>query len=377
MNPPPAISVTAPSTSVNVSTSIEASYPADDCKDSHDLDLPVPPMSIAVNKRSAKVLSIPVSSVTFERASTQPARAPLSAVNIHNGSTVVACPGLSRAESVTFVRKELITFFVSCTSLNLPIMPQSFFQSAFKKKKPDSAVPECRVEVDMRLPTEKIVHHHQATEPRRCKNPTFAMGFTIPIPIADGNSAWTLYFRVQQTDKGYEKCVADAEVTCSVLMESFRQGSPVVHSPLRMADSHEGVLSLTFGRISPVKHTLLPTQNMLIHMYSFEEKTIPTFVQQKQRIVATEELSEVGYASQLPRLFLRQAKKEINAAHHYWSVRYNNARKTVLRFDNEDDALANGCDVYRIDIIAASDLKVPSNVRALDRQSNHDDRRGT
>ncbi|OQR81406.1 inositol-3,4-bisphosphate 4-phosphatase [Thraustotheca clavata] len=274
---------------------------------------------------------------------------------------------MSRGDSERPIRKELITMFVACTSLNLPSLPQTFFQSVFKKKKAESLIPEVRIEVEMRRPTDTLVVHYQATEPRRSKNPSFTIGFTIPIPLSTKtpkaiHGTYCLYFRVMQTDVGMEKVVAQAEVTCSMLMENFRQGSPVVHLPLEMAGSKEAILSLTFGRVFPVKHSVVPTQNMLLHMYSLNPEQDAKDIPSKKTLVATEEVLEVGYHTAVPPVFLHQAYKEIEAVHRLWKTRYNNARKKDLDFDTPEEALANGCDVYAIEVISGRGLKLPPNL---------------
>ncbi|OQR98330.1 inositol-3,4-bisphosphate 4-phosphatase [Achlya hypogyna] len=273
----------------------------------------------------------------------------------------------SRADSERPIRKELITLFVSCSNLNLPALPQTFFQSVFKKKNSESSTPECRVEVEMRRPDDTVVEHLQATEPRRSRNPSYTMGFTIPIPLSTKTlvgvkTTYNLYFRVMQTDVGLEKVVAKAEVSCATLLDSFRQGAPFVHLPLAMAGATDAILSLTFGRVFPVKHSVVPTQNMLLHMYSLTPAKDAKDIPSKRTLIATEEVLEVGYHASVPPLLLHQAYKEIEAAHRLWTIRYNNARKSAMDFASAEEALANGCDVYAIEVISGRGLKLPPNL---------------
>ncbi|EQC33211.1 hypothetical protein SDRG_09195 [Saprolegnia diclina VS20] len=274
---------------------------------------------------------------------------------------------MSRTDSERPIRKELITLFASCTNLHLPALPQSFFQSVFKKKNSEASTPECKVEVEMRRPTDNIVVHAQATEPRRSRNPSYTMGFTIPIPLSTktprGSAAsYSLYFRVQQTDVGLEKIVARGEISCATLLESFRQGSPVVHMPLAMTGTSDAILSLTFGRVFPVKHSVVPTQNMLLHMYSLNPEKDAKEIRSKRTLVATEEVLEVGYHASVPPLLLHQAYKETEAMHRLWTVRYKNARKSAMDFASDEEALASGCDVYAIEVISGRGLKLPPNL---------------
>ncbi|KDO29118.1 hypothetical protein SPRG_06174 [Saprolegnia parasitica CBS 223.65] len=274
---------------------------------------------------------------------------------------------MSRTDSERPIRKELITLFASCTNLHLPSLPQSFFQSVFKKKNSEASTPECKVEVEMRRPTDNIVVHAQATEPRRSRNPSYTMGFTIPIPLSTktprGSAAsYSLYFRVQQTDVGLEKIVARGEISCATLLESFRQGSPVVHLPLAMTGASDAILSLTFGRVFPVKHSVVPTQNMLLHMYSLNPEKDAKEIRSKRTLVATEEVLEVGYHASVPPLLLHQAYKETEALHRLWTIRYKNARKAAMDFTSDEEALASGCDVYAIEVISGRGLKLPPNL---------------
>ncbi|ETW01225.1 hypothetical protein H310_06813 [Aphanomyces invadans] len=265
-------------------------------------------------------------------------------------------------------RKELISVFVACTNLNLPQLPQTFFQSIFKGKTPDSNLPEIRVEVDIKPTSDANKSSsvfHNTTEALRVRNPSFSMGLTIPVPISKANSEeYHLYFRVVQTDVGMEKTVATTEMMCGVLLESFKQGSPVVHLPLLTNASHEAILSLTLARVFPIKHNVLPTQNMLMHMYSFDEpkRKDPSshLVAEKTPLLASEELVEVGYVTSLPPIFLQQCTDEMVAAHRLWSVRYANARKSALLFESPDEALANGCDVYAVEVISGKGLTLPA-----------------
>ncbi|RHY89044.1 hypothetical protein DYB35_008084 [Aphanomyces astaci] len=268
-------------------------------------------------------------------------------------------------------RKELISVFVACTHLNLPQLPQTFFQSIFKGKKPDTNLPEIRVEVDIKpvgddAAKASTVFHH-TTEALRVKNPSFSVGLTIPVPVSKANSdEYHLHFRVVQTDVGLEKTVATTEMMCGLLLESFKQGSPVVHLPLLASTSQEAILSLTLARVFPIKHNVLPTQNMLMHMYAFpqpkrKDTSTLTLVEQAP-LLASEELVEVGYATSLPPLFLQQCTDEMVAAHRLWSVRYANARKSALLFDSPDEALANGCDVYSVEVISGKGLALPADL---------------
>ncbi|KAF0690263.1 Aste57867_18337 [Aphanomyces stellatus] len=265
------------------------------------------------------------------------------------------------------VKKETIPLFVACTNLNMPNLPQTFFQSIFKGKKPDSNLPECRLEVDLKPVNDpKSVLFHQTTEARRAKNPTFSMGITIPVPLAKPNSdEYHLHFRVVQTDIGMEKTVATTELMCGMLLESFKQGTPVVHLPLSMAGNQEAILSLTFARVFPIKHTILPAQNTLMHTYAFPEpkdKESKTTGATKAPLLASEEIVEVGFATSIPPLYLQQCHREITAAHKLWSVRYNNARKTALEFATDEEAMANGCDVYTVEVISGKGLALPADL---------------
>ncbi|CAK4682816.1 unnamed protein product [Aphanomyces euteiches] len=286
---------------------------------------------------------------------------PLSPTNSANVEKLTRPPLDPATLSFRSLRKELITVFVETTNLNLPNLPQTFFQSIFKGKKPDSALAECRIEVDLKLAGENAaIVYHQTTEALRSRNLSFSVGLTIPVPLAKANcDEYHLYFRVVQTDEGFEKTVATAEMMCLMLLESFKQGAPVMHLPLHMTSNHEAIMSLTFARAFPIKHNIMPVQNTLMHMYAFSSTKEK---KEEATLLASEELVEVGYASSIPPIFLAQCCLELEAAHRLWNVRYNNARKSALLFESQEEALANGCDVYSVEIIRARGLSLPADL---------------
>ncbi|KDO29117.1 hypothetical protein SPRG_06173 [Saprolegnia parasitica CBS 223.65] len=208
-------------------------------------------------------------------------------------------------------------------------------------------LPECTIQVEIkaanRAPLPQTPRY--STEKVRSRNPAFVIGLTLELPATTPPDS-LVCFNVVLTEEGASgKVVAHTD-----------HGASSVYLPLTSAVTDAAVLTLRFARVAPLSHSLLETQNEIIKCYAFPSATnplhhLPTLV--------SEELAEVGPSVQMPLLFLRHCRRELEGAYHLWRVRYNNARKRLKHFADGDDALRNGCDVFRVSVVAARNLSVP------------------
>ncbi|CAK4577357.1 unnamed protein product [Aphanomyces euteiches] len=261
-----------------------------------------------------------------------------------------------------------LAFFVSCSDLHLPSVQttaQNMLRGAIsalggtaKSAKP----PECMIQVDVKNPQRVTLINSLVTEKVRSRNPAFTVGIhiveeTLPIP-----SDAVVCFQVIMTEEGGPngKPVATAELTWTNLRQNYNSGASVVYLPLQCPYTDAGVLTLRFSRTSPIAHTLLATQNQVMLSYAFPNANpsqLPTLV--------TEEMAEVGPSVQLPLIFLRQCRRELEGAYHLWRVRYNNAKKRLKHFADADEAMQSGCDVFKIGVLQARQLHPMQSLRKI------------
>ncbi|KAF0690268.1 Aste57867_18342 [Aphanomyces stellatus] len=271
-----------------------------------------------------------------------------------------------------------MTFFLSCTDLHLPSVQttaQNMLRGAMSvlgaggSTPKNSKPPECMIQVEVRNTNRMPLVHVDTltTEKLRSRNPAFTVGIHYPNTLMESGAIpldALVCFQVIMTEDGgpQGKSVAQTEISWANLRQNYDSGASVVYLPLRCLYTDAGVLTLRFARTAPVAHPLLSTQNEVVLGYAFPNANpslLPTLV--------TEEMAEVAPSVQMPLVFLRQCRRELEGAYHLWRVRYNNAKKRLKHFGDADEAMGSGCDVFSIGVLQARKLvpvksmrKVPS-----------------
>ncbi|RHY33845.1 hypothetical protein DYB32_001373 [Aphanomyces invadans] len=269
--------------------------------------------------------------------------------------------------------KSSITFFLSCSDLHLPAVhttAQTMLRGAMsvlggastpKSSKP----PECMIQVDVKNPHRGplVVVESLTTEKLRSRNPAFTVGIHFSTVMSSIPLDSIVCFQVIMTEESGsqgKKPVASAELAWSHLKQNYDHGASVVYLPLQSPYTDAGVLTLRFARTAPVRHPLLATQNEVVLGYAFPNANpsmLPTLV--------TEEMAEVEPSVQLPLVFLRQCRRELEGAYHLWRVRYNNAKKRLKHFADADEAMQSGCDVFRVTVLQARNLQPIKSMRKV------------
>ncbi|RHZ23193.1 hypothetical protein DYB37_001607 [Aphanomyces astaci] len=266
-----------------------------------------------------------------------------------------------------------ITCFLSCTDLHLPSVhttAQTMLRGAMSvlggaSTPKNSKPPECMIQVDVknahRAPL--VAVESLTTEKLRSRNPAFTVGIHFANDPSFIPPDSVVCFQVIMTeDSGSQgkKPVATAELAWLHLTQNYEHGASVVYLPLHCPYTDAGVLTIRFARTAPMRHPLLATQNQVVLGYAFPNANpslLPTLV--------TEEMAEVGTSVQLPLVFLRQCRRELEGAYHLWRVRYNNAKKRLKHFADADEAMQSGCDVFRVSVLQARHLQPMKSMRKV------------
>ncbi|OQR81409.1 inositol-3,4-bisphosphate 4-phosphatase [Thraustotheca clavata] len=257
-----------------------------------------------------------------------------------------------------------MTFFLSCSELHLPSVnstAQSVLRGAMSVLGNTSAkakLPECMIVVDVkqanRSPMPNIPRY--TTEKLRSRNPAFVVGITLDLPATTPPNSQICFNVVLTEDSANGKSVANTSISWLHLLQNYEHGASSVYLPLDSAMTNDAVLTVRFARIHPLSHALLQTQSEVLKCYAFPSSSNPNHLP----TLVSEEMAEVLPSVQMPLLFLRHCRQELEGAYHLWRVRYNNARKRLKHFADGDDALSNGCDVFRVAVVAARNLSVPT-----------------
>ncbi|OQR98332.1 inositol-3,4-bisphosphate 4-phosphatase [Achlya hypogyna] len=257
-----------------------------------------------------------------------------------------------------------MTFFLSCTELHLPTVnstAQSVLRGAMSvlgSASSKAKLPECAISIELKQPNRTPLANAPkfTTEKVRSRNPSFVVAICLDLPPTTPPDT-LVCFNVVMTEEGANgKVVAYTDVTWLHLLQNFEHGATSVYLPLNSSVTDSAVLTVRFTRVRPQPHTLLQTQNTVLKCYAFPSATNPHHLP----TLVSEELAEVGPSAHMPLLFLRHCRRELEGAYHLWRVRYNNARKRLKHFTDGNDALQNGCDVFRVAVVAARNLSLPA-----------------
>jgi hypothetical protein len=290
-----------------------------------------------------------------------------------------AKPSMNKSPVVSARQREpenanAIQFFLSCSDLHLPCVhrtAQNMLRSVLgnnnisnKSTKP----PECMIQVDMKQSNRVPIHGTPKvmTERVRSQNPAFMTGISLKLPGTTPPNSLVCFNIIMTEESANGKSVAYTEVAWLHLLQNFESGASVLYLPLNSSFTDSAVLTLRFSCVLPVSHTLLETQNHVLKCFAFPSTSNKN--QGELPMLVSEEMAEVGPSVQIPLIFLRQCRRELEGAYHLWRVRYNNARKRLKHFHSDDDALQNGCDIFKVAVLSARNLVVPVGLKEQQQQ---------